>query len=411
MVRSSRRSFATGAVLSGCAYCFAPTSLFAASFPTLLTPLVPPGYEPTDVDERGLWQACDRLEEKLASSNLIVDDEPLNDYLWGVVDRLLEGRGAELRLYVVRDPSFNASMAPNGMMTIHTGLLARARNEAQLASVLGHESGHYLRRHSVRGWRDAKSKTAAMAVIGVLAGAASGATGNNWFDLATGINAALAQSLFSFSRDLESEADVYGLQLLQRGGYQLPAAAQVWAQLIEERKASAAARNKRYTDSARSSFSTHPPSDSRMLDLDALARELERIADGGPRGEDGRDRWRTAIAPVRRSLLEEQVRLNDSGANLYLIQSLAHDGWDGSLRYYEGEIYRMRGADGDVALAAAAYAAATTHSDAPPEAFRAHGYAQLKSGRTEEGRSALQHYLNLSPSAVDAEMIRFTLNQ
>ena len=72
-----------------------------------------------------------------------------------------------IRVYAMRQPDFNASMAPNGMMIVHTGLLAHMRNEAQLAAVLGHESGHYLRRHSVQNWRSLKSKSAAMAVVGI----------------------------------------------------------------------------------------------------------------------------------------------------------------------------------------------------------------------------------------------------
>ena len=55
---------------------------------------------------------------------------------------------------LVRTPYFNASMAPNGMMQVWSGLLLRVDNEAQLAAVLGHEIGHYLARHSVERLRD-----------------------------------------------------------------------------------------------------------------------------------------------------------------------------------------------------------------------------------------------------------------
>jgi Flp pilus assembly protein TadD len=48
-------------------------------------------------------------------------------------------------------------------------------------------------------------------------------------------------------------------------------------------------------------------------------------------------------------------------------------------------------------------------SDAPAEAWRGHGYALLRGGRTEEGRRALARYLELAPSAPDAPMIRQTM--
>jgi hypothetical protein len=105
------------------------------------------------------------------------------------------------------------------------------------------------------------------------------------------------------------------------------------------------------------------------------------------------------------------VKLNDPGASLYLVESLARDGWNGVLRYQEGEIYRMRAADGDDTKAAAAYAASVALPDAPPEAWRAHGYSLLKSGQAADGRDALNRYLSMSPEAKDAGVVRFTLTQ
>ena len=85
-------------------------------------------------------------------------------------------------------------------------------------------------------------------------------------------------------------------------------------------------------------------------------------------------------------LLDEQIKLNDPGASLYLVKSLAEDGWNGLLRYNEGEVYRLRGEAGDHEKAAEAYAAATAFTDAPPEAWRAHGYALLKARKVDDGR-------------------------
>jgi predicted Zn-dependent protease len=413
MDRPSHRpppDFARRALLQGagaCVACALGLHAQAAVLPTGLTPHVEPGYQPTDADERGLWHACEQLEREVAGSNFLIKDPGVNAYVRGITERLIDDVVQDMRIYVVRNPEFNASMAPNGMMLVHSGLLVRADSEAQLAAVLGHESGHYLRRHSVQGWRDQKRKSAIAAFASVAAaGVSSPTNGYQWMDVANSISLALGMSLFSFSRELETEADAYGLQLLGRAGYAPGAAAEIWAQLIAERKASAAARNKRYKDWSRSSFSTHPPTENRMQDLRESAKAMPDAE-----GDHGRQRHHEALAPIRSMLLEEQVRLNDPGANLYLLNRLANDRWDGTLRYYEGEVYRLRDETDDAQRAANAFALAVAEPDAPPEAHRAHGYALLKAGRNEEGRQALARYLELAPDAKDAAMVRFTMAQ
>lgn len=415
MTMVSRRNFVTGGACLCAVGAHGPVSARVA--PGSMSSLVATGYRPADPDEKGIWQQVTRLEEEIASSNLLVNAPAMHDYTVAIIQRLLGDRARDVRVYLVNDPDFNASMAMNGMMIVHTGLLARVRNEAQYAAVLGHEAGHYLRRHQVARWRDHKTKTGIMAFVSagtnVLAGAATlaGGNGGSWIDLANSINTSLAASIFSFSREQESEADAYGLRLIEEAGYAPEAAGAIWLQLDEERRASATARHKRYRDTSRSIVSTHPPGDVRMLDLATSAREMQAIAVSGRAYADGRDAWRQAIAPLRTALLDEQIKLNDPGASLYLIHALAKDGWDGTLRHCEGEVYSLRDEPGDAAKAATAYAMAVEQGDTPPEAWRAHGYALLKSARGEDGKRALARYLELKPGARDAAMVRFSLNQ
>ena len=51
-------------------------------------------------------------------------------------------------------------------------------------------------------------------------------------------------------------------------------------------------------------------------------------------------------------------------------ETLARDGWNGLLRYYEGEVWRLRNRNGDDARAALSYAAAVAYPDAPADAWR-----------------------------------------
>jgi beta-barrel assembly-enhancing protease len=410
----SRRHFVAGGLCSCLG--FAPSGIWAKPLPTNLQPLMDADYRPVDEDERGMWQSLERLEERLASSDTLLKAPEFQTYTMGVVDRLIARPATDLRIYLVRDSAFNASMTPTGMMIVHTGLLVRLRNEAQYAAILGHEAGHYFRKHSLESYRSARTKSAVGAFVAaganVVAGysALQGVDGRSWIDLANSINQALVESLFRFKREQESEADAFGVSMLARAGYSPTAASDVWRQLIEERQQSASERDKRYKANALHVYSTHPPEATRMRDLADTAGVLER--DSLPGGfSDGREQWQKLIGPHQGRLLDEQVKLNDPGASLYLIESLALDGWNGALRYYEGEVYRLRNAPGDSDLALAAYAAAATFPDAPADAWRAHGYALIKSGRGEEGRQALSRYLELAPDAKDAAMVRFAIQQ
>jgi hypothetical protein len=376
----------------------------AAVLPADLEPKVDANYQPVGSEELAIWERLGRVEESIRNSPQRLIAPELDAYARGVVERLIGRPAPDLRIYVMHDASPNAAMLPSGFMIVNTGLLARVRNEAQLAAVLGHEAGHYFRKHALDLRRDIRRNTA-IAATAATALDTYGDTFGAW----TLINQAVLMASFRFTRGLESEADAYGLMLLARAGYPPRAAFEFWEQLVDERRASAAARNKRYRDGTSSVLSTHPPTEGRMANLADTADHL--AAKRSLPEAESRDEWASIIRPYRAMLLQEQVYLNDPGASTYLLESLAKDGWTGLLRFNEGEIHRLRNAKGDDLRAAAAYAAAVALVDAPPEAWRAHGYALLKTGLKAEGCEALNRYLAMKPEAADAAMIRFTLAQ
>jgi predicted Zn-dependent protease len=391
----------------GCACCAGLAGTAEARIrPADMKPLVEPGHRPTDKDEQGLWQQYQRVEEEIAGSNLLVRDPDLTRYLGGIAERVGGPAAKDLRVYLAHIPEFNAFMAPTGFMVVFSGLLLRMRDEAQLAGVIAHEAGHFLRRHQIRQWRDLKRKTAAMNFLSMAAGLGYGATGIYAGDLVRLAQLGGILSIFSYSRELEAEADAMGLRQIARTGYDPNAMPETWQQLIAEVEASAAVRKKR-PKRGYSLLATHPAPKQRMVDLRASAKEVAT-----PRGtERARERYLAALGAHRRTFLDDQVKLNDPGASLYIIRNLAKDGWNGLLRYYEGEVWRLRGAKGDDSLAGHSYAAAIAFPDAPPEAWRAHGYQLLKEGRRDEGQAALRRYLTLAPQAPDSAMIRHTLGQ
>jgi predicted Zn-dependent protease len=307
-----------------------------------------------------------------------------------------------MRIYLARVPEFNAMMFPTGFTVFFSGLLLRMRDEAQLAGVIAHEASHFLLKHQIRSWRDMKRKTNIFTALSMVAGVAGGATGTYTGDLVRLAELGTMLTLFKYSRQLEAESDALGLKLISDAGYAPLSMSETWDQLITELEWSAKERRKR-VDRGYSLFSTHPAPRERMKDLRLSAQELT-VA--GRTYDRGRDRYLKALQPIRTSLFDDQVKLNDPGASQFIVETLARDGWNGTLLFYRGEIHRLREGRQHQQAAALNYAQAVTYPDAPADAWRWHGVMLMKQGRAVEGRTALQRYLAMAPNAPDAPFVR-----
>ena len=369
--------------------------------PQEMVPLVGPGYKPTERDEIGLWKEMERVEEEVSGSNLLITDPKLTSYLQNLIGTVGGPAAKDFRIYLARIPEFNAMMFPTGFAVVFSGLLLRMRDEAQLAGVIGHEAGHFLRRHMIRSWRDQKRKTDLFAIGSMLAGIGGAGAGVYLGDYVQLAELGTLLSLFHYSREMEAEADAMGIRNLAAAGYEPMAMSTIWQQLIGEEEASARYRGKHRHKGGL--FDTHPSEGSRMADLKADALELTVP---GKVYDRHRERYLSTIGPIRPMLLDDQVKLNDPGASQYLIETLAQDGWDGLLRFYEGEVWRLRNRPGDEARAAQSYSAAVAYPDAPADAWRWHGIALMKQGRTGEAKAAFARYLTMKPDAPDAAWVR-----
>ena len=376
----------------------------ARILPKDMVPLIGPGYRAVDQDEKGMWQLMERVEEEVSGSNLLIKDLQLTSYLGSLIGNVGGPAARDMRIYLARIPEFNAVMFPTGFTVIFSGLLLRMRNEAQLAGVIAHESAHFLRKHQIRQWRDMRRKTDIFSFLAMGAGVAGGAAGVYAGDLVQLAQLGTILTLLKYNRTLEAEADAMGVRLLAEAGYDPMAMSETWEQLIAELDLSAKYRRKKRRRDF-SLFETHPSPESRMADLKISAAEV-RVP--GKSYDAHRDRYLTALAAHRPTLLDDQVKLNDPGATQYIVNNLAKDGWNGLLRFYEGEIWRLRNSQsrGDEQRAAQGYAAAVQFADAPPDAWRWHGIMLLKQGRPVEARAAFARYLQLAPNAPDAPLVR-----
>ncbi len=359
-------------------------------------------YQPQGVDEIGLWREDDESERGLANSPIVIRDEALTAYVRGVLCSAVgQDRCGSTRVYVLREPSFNATMSPNGTMRVYSGLLLRVRSESELASVLGHEFGHFERRHTLDRFKAQRTGTDLLSWARVLASMSNdpnaGATFNN-------MQLSVYGTLLRFSRDHEREADLVGLGYLNASKLQPQAAARVWRNVMAEAEASALSRGLKKPRFDRIAFyASHPPEAERAEYLGALA-----ATDGAAR-EDGAAPYQLAMAKWLPQFLDDQIKLNDFGGSEYVINTLADGGWTPWLHHARGELYRARGAPRDLMNAADFYAKAVALDPALAEAQRGLGLSLVKTGRVAEGRTALKRYLELRPQAADAAMIGMTI--
>ena len=371
-------------------------------------------------DERRLMAEADRAVAEIESKGLLLNDPGLEDYVRRVAARVVPpGSGATpLTFHVLRDPAINAFAFPNGHIYVTLGLLARMRNEAQLAFILGHEAAHVQERHSVESLKDRRTKVVAAHIADLML-------------LGTSVAyIPFAASMASYSREMESEADAVGVRLAAAAGYSLPAALDVF-QMLDEVKSAEAVRGSIYQD--------HPGNRRRAEALRALIARGEIVVRGA--GEEGAERYAAIKSGIVHQNLELKLRagqyeLSADAAN-FALREQPDDPW---LYYYRGEAQRRSGADPKGAAREHAWlygkrmsdelvqefegkregAFAAANSDFEKalaldpkflHAFRGLGLIAHARGEPAAARVALQHYLSMGEGVRDARYIRSLLEE
>ena len=132
-------------------------------------------------------------------------------------------------------------------------------------------------------------------------------------------------------------------------------------------------------------------------------------ASGQDEGESGREAYRRAVRPFLAHWLELELsrRMYDSSVRVITdLRQHAEPELQATYAFYEGEAYRRRGDEGDLARAHALYAEAIALPSPPAAAYREHGLALRDGGRRAEAATALRRYLELAPAAEDAAFVR-----
>ena len=201
----------------------------------------------------------------LKKKTKINTDPAVNGYVSCVSHALLntfpgdEGQGWEITVF--EDDTPNAFALPGKKIGVHTGIFKAAKNQSQLAAVIGHEIGHVEAHHGAERLSVNTAATGAATVAAILVG--SNSNERNMAMAALGAGAAVGVIL-PFSRTQESEADTLGLRYMAQAGFDPAEAITLWENMGKEGG-----------DKPPEFLSTHPADNTRMA---ALNRQQSDVA-------------------------------------------------------------------------------------------------------------------------------------
>lgn len=161
----------------------------------------------------------------------------------------------------------NAFCMPGGKIAFYWGILSKLQlNDDEVAMIMGHEVAHALREHA----RERMGKQAATRLGANIVSSLFGL--GQLGDLAVGMGAQLLT--LKFSRDDETEADLVGLELAARAGYNPEAGVTLWQKMLQANKGAPP-----------EFMSTHPAGDSRIHDIQKVLPKVQPLYARAPKPE------------------------------------------------------------------------------------------------------------------------------
>ncbi len=170
--------------------------------------------------------AYDKIKQESPQST----DAAVNRYVRCVADAIsAEVRGGQAwEVTVFRDDTANAFALPGGKIGVHTGLLEVARNQDQLATVIGHEVAHVLANHSNERVSTAYATQTGLQIVEALGGSASPMQRQLLGLLGAGAQVGI---VLPYGRAQESEADLLGLDLMAKAGFDPSESVELWVNM------------------------------------------------------------------------------------------------------------------------------------------------------------------------------------
>ncbi len=219
------------------------------------------------VSQAQLDQLGTQAFNQMKGQKPLTQDGKQSAYLSCVVDAIVRELPPQWRqggwqeaVFVDKNP--NAFALPGGKVGVYTGIFDVARNQDQLAAVVGHEIGHVIERHHDERVTRQMGASGVVQLLGVIAGAKYGDSGSQ---LATQGGSLLAQGGFLLpgTREQETEADVVGQRLMAQAGFDPRQAVDLWQNML----GASGSRPPEW-------LSTHPDPRSRIGELRKRAETL-----------------------------------------------------------------------------------------------------------------------------------------
>lgn len=191
----------------------------------------------------------------------IVDDPVIAEYVNRIGQNLVRNSDAKVpfTIKVIDAEEVNAFALPGGFFYVHTGLMLKADNEAELAGVMAHEIAHVAARHGTR--QATRGQIANLATIPLI-------FWGGWagYGVRQATSILLPMTFMQFSRGFEREADFLGLQYMYKTGYDPTAFVDFFEKLqtLEKRKPGTMAKV----------FATHPLTEDRIKDSQKNIQEI-----------------------------------------------------------------------------------------------------------------------------------------
>lgn len=205
--------------------------------------------------------------EQLKKDQQIEHDPAINRYVQCVAKAVTQNVPKdgfdEWEIVVFKDKQVNAFALPGGKIGVYTGLLDVAKNQDQLATVIGHEVAHVLAEHGNERMSQSQLASAGLAVGAIAIGSSKYSQYQQVAVAALGVGVQYGV-LLPYSRLQESEADNIGLKLMANAGFNPQESVSLW------RNMSAASGGK----SVPELLSTHPSNQNRINALQQEANSL-----------------------------------------------------------------------------------------------------------------------------------------
>ncbi len=206
--------------------------------------------------------------EEMKSKTPKNTDPRVNQYVMCVVRPITEAAKEYVNeenweIVVFQDPTANAFALPGGKIGVHTGILKVAKTDAQLAAVVGHEVGHVIARHGAERVSQGLAAQGGLTLIdALLAGKTQDKATRGLVLGALGVGLQFGV-LLPYGRTQESEADLVGLELMAKAGFDPRQSVELWKNM----GAAGGGQPPEW-------MSTHPSHETRISGLQAKIPEM-----------------------------------------------------------------------------------------------------------------------------------------